>query len=873
MVVWAQTPKENYLSLGSFAKTLSATLLFTTLVFPMPGNAVTLDGVHQVSQLPEGYHKDGPYCLANAGSNLASSANGQRLILSDAYLFNGCYPDSVSSEAVWLSNDGGETWIDSGLPISYWGPVASSADGKYLVAAAYGDTQTNGGSLWISNNFGLTWSEVITSSKEVGTEDHNHKWWDIDMSDDGRIIVAISDHQSLPHISFDYGQTWQIPGGLGQEDASASAIVSWRGGAISGDGETLVLCHNSDSNFKLFYANLGSAATSVSATAFSQIAIDTKKDPGLLNNCGSLDLDQDGNKLITGSYNYSYKWIGVFEREGTNWSQSISHDFANGGVYGVQVSDDGLTLIAAFYDNPNVAVSFDGGEYWTAFQTSNAATSMVGISGDGSKLFAHDYEANGFYVAELNANRRSVPDGEQLLGLPYFSPVLISNLNRSDSPADSISLSNSATSAAPEGADYDPATGLDWMVFEDCTVATLDISSGLVAEKVTLSDQLAELIYPLLPEKQNPNDEDPRPYCGDMTATGHGSGYIATNVGVFELDFENELFLAEPFGSSKILAMAFDPEADELWVVEDAIRLGLLSTSSGELTAVLDLDKTLLNQNNDSLLEKVIAWGADFDSTGKLWLAAWEYMTPQLVSLDVHAPNIAATVKFQGLPTLANGDHVGSDAIWFRPIATSNELGGTDTGNFGGIKTTTVALPTIKRAIMVANNEIRLEGTNLGGISGAEISGKTAIFRIMSSEKLILSQLPQLGDFISLTLRGDFGTLTIDRIQVVRDPKFAKTHNDKRLLLNAKTFGNKVSLQGLAPRLKQFSGSNSGIAVCTGYTIGDLSKPGVRTQALMRAKKVCEKLVELNPELTMKLEVAKAKYFGRSVHISVTSIP
>jgi hypothetical protein len=69
---------------------------------------------------------------------------------------------------IWLSQDSGATWTQTGLPNASWPSIASSADGTKLVAVTYGSgiyTSTDSGNTWISNNVPTnSWRSVATSA-------------------------------------------------------------------------------------------------------------------------------------------------------------------------------------------------------------------------------------------------------------------------------------------------------------------------------------------------------------------------------------------------------------------------------------------------------------------------------------------------------------------------------------------------------------------------------------------------------------------------------------------------------------------------------------------------------------------------------------
>jgi photosystem II stability/assembly factor-like uncharacterized protein len=86
--------------------------------------------------------------------SLACSSDGTKLV--------------AATGLIWLSQDSGATWTQTGLPNASWPSIASSADGTKLVAVTYGSgiyTSTDSGNTWISNNVPTnSWRSVATSA-------------------------------------------------------------------------------------------------------------------------------------------------------------------------------------------------------------------------------------------------------------------------------------------------------------------------------------------------------------------------------------------------------------------------------------------------------------------------------------------------------------------------------------------------------------------------------------------------------------------------------------------------------------------------------------------------------------------------------------
>jgi photosystem II stability/assembly factor-like uncharacterized protein len=100
---------------------------------------------------------------------IVSSADGTKLAAIDG------------SGLVYTSPDSGATWTSNSLPAGQWTSIASSADGRTLVATACSSRDGNG-SIYISTNSGTTWTLNATG----------HEWGGVVSSADGSKLVALT---------------------------------------------------------------------------------------------------------------------------------------------------------------------------------------------------------------------------------------------------------------------------------------------------------------------------------------------------------------------------------------------------------------------------------------------------------------------------------------------------------------------------------------------------------------------------------------------------------------------------------------------------------------------------------------------------------
>jgi hypothetical protein len=118
---------------------------------------------------------------------LASSADGSRLV-AVAGGSQSLRPPIIVNGPIYTSTNWGATWVSNSVPVQYWISVASSADGRKLVAVV------NGGGIWTSQttpapqmnitptngNFTLSWivpstNFVMQQSSDLGSA----SWTDV----------------------------------------------------------------------------------------------------------------------------------------------------------------------------------------------------------------------------------------------------------------------------------------------------------------------------------------------------------------------------------------------------------------------------------------------------------------------------------------------------------------------------------------------------------------------------------------------------------------------------------------------------------------------------------------------------------------------
>jgi hypothetical protein len=105
---------------------------------------------------------------------------------------------AVDKGNLWISTDFGVTWSEkTNFPsdeVHPWVKVASNTAGNRMVAVA------DGGGVYISSNTGESWKEVTSLEK-------NKRWSSVTMNDEGNQIYIVNDKQLW--ISKDFGKSWE----------------------------------------------------------------------------------------------------------------------------------------------------------------------------------------------------------------------------------------------------------------------------------------------------------------------------------------------------------------------------------------------------------------------------------------------------------------------------------------------------------------------------------------------------------------------------------------------------------------------------------------------------------------------------------------
>ena len=267
-------------------------------------------------------------------TGVASSADGKRLV---AAAYEGF---------IYTSSDAGKTWVSNNVPKLTWYAVASSADGTKLSAAAV-TLATIGapiGGIYTSTNSGITWR--LSTNGSFGC---------ILSSKDGNKLVTSFGSYNL-FTSVDVGGSWS-------EHSKPSYGLA--PDACSADGNEII---GADLYGNIYISTTFGVTWNLTSAPNTNIWM-------------SLASSADGSKLVAASGSGR---IFTSMDSGTNWSVtgSTMHEWN-----AVACSADGTKLVAGVYPG-YLYVSTDFGTNWIVTRAPSANWQSVASSADGTQLVA-----------------------------------------------------------------------------------------------------------------------------------------------------------------------------------------------------------------------------------------------------------------------------------------------------------------------------------------------------------------------------------------------------------------------------------------------------------------------------------------------------
>jgi hypothetical protein len=331
----------------------------------------------------------------NYWSCVASSADGTKLVAAAGLFYqtiNGYTWQPISAPGpIYTSQDSGTTWTMTAAPNNAWSGLASSADGRMLVAVA--TTNTDGstvgdGLIYLSSDFGTTWARASAPS---------NPWTSIAVSADGtRLIAAASmaleygpasfsvggilNSNGLIYTSTNSGATWA---------PSLPVLNTWSYVASSADGNKLAAASVSLlGNFDPFGFN-GDGLIYVSDDA----GVTWRPTSAPSGDWACIASSADGSTLLAG-----VAWGPLYASSDSGWTWSAADVPGSSNWRAVAVSADGYREIATAGGGfSRLVLSFPYSGPWKTSRAPVGIWNADVSSSDGSKLVA--VSANGIFVS------------------------------------------------------------------------------------------------------------------------------------------------------------------------------------------------------------------------------------------------------------------------------------------------------------------------------------------------------------------------------------------------------------------------------------------------------------------------------------------
>ena len=344
--------------------------------------------------------------------DVAISDNGRRLVAVD-----------YNNGGISLSADGGVTWREA-FPAGsgYWASVASSADGRVILAV--GQNRGPGYTAKLSTDFGATWSSIAPS---CGV------WQGSAMSADGAHIVIGCGNGGSVAITNDAGATWSY----------FNPPVNWASWvAMSSDGRYVAVATGQSGGNR---AGPIYTSSDFGATFTTQLGSGNHY-------WNNIAISDDGTRLAASSYD-----AGLYTSSdcGVTWTLR----YALSGATAMSASSDGSTIVMSqngggVFISTNYGVTFTqlsafGNRAWATYggvNVSRGGTTLVGTAEEAG----HVYTATTGYhsgIGTINATASTaIPTVPQTLTLSptYLYPAGVTPYMRF------------------EAANYDPTTKI-WL--------------------------------------------------------------------------------------------------------------------------------------------------------------------------------------------------------------------------------------------------------------------------------------------------------------------------------------------------------------------------------------------------------------------------
>lgn len=298
---------------------------------------------------------------------------------------------------------GGMAWRQlTGAGSRNWRGLAISANGQYMAGVVIG------GYVYISSDYGATWTQKLTSNN----------WRGVSMSDDGAVIIAISYNSYSSIKSTNYGATWTSLFPYGEDYGSAVAV------APSGNSAVAAYYDSASGYFSArMWKNLKGTPTASNSASLGSVPYLTAASNNYFvyggNTIYTQHIDDAYGTLRSGAGARNWRGAAI-----SSDGQIITAVVGTGGGYIYRSTDNGANWTEITADGSKVrrgcAMSADG---QVIAVTEDAAGGQLSLSFDGGTTWAAQPDAG---TAAANYYACAVtPDGSKVLAAPYGGGVFL----------------------------------------------------------------------------------------------------------------------------------------------------------------------------------------------------------------------------------------------------------------------------------------------------------------------------------------------------------------------------------------------------------------------------------------------------------------
>ena len=384
---------------------------------------------------------------------IAGGTNLCRLDVSGVSNFRGpVYPLTLVDDSVILtnnrefdfSNSFGVLWTQTSTPNINWTSIAISATGQFQIACNYGTGGYSNAGTYISNNYGLTWTQISNGS--AFTPYTNSSFKSVAISSSGKYMMALQYNISTAvsaYVSSNFGVTWSQVNSITNTNSTLITLTFFTYCAMSSTGQYQVILQNYGLTFpnnNIYISNnYGNTFTytlnnnTSGNTTFLSAAISSNGQyitvvgsSGIYNsnsfgqkNTWTTNTTITNIKCVTMSANGQYQYCGTSttiyfsNNYGISWTSLSAPTNLNWAS--ISVTSNGQYVVAA-QNIGNVYTSNNFGGSWTLSNAGSYNWNCVAIS------------SNGGYITACQSDYTSVNTGFIYNSVTPYSNISVSNV-------------------------------------------------------------------------------------------------------------------------------------------------------------------------------------------------------------------------------------------------------------------------------------------------------------------------------------------------------------------------------------------------------------------------------------------------------------